>query len=137
MLDLYWSPLAPGGGGYVCADHETALAAYSSLHVNWVPCRILGPKKVVASEASIWLEKHGDRARLKKTVAPVTNSYRSFVGCDFPPLRDVISALINECEITQSSIIAFHKDDGSNVHYYQMLHALLRRHERVLDLSSV
>src|SRR5947209_12234122 len=39
-LDLYWSPLAPGGGGYVCADDETALAAYSRLNFAWVPCKV-------------------------------------------------------------------------------------------------
>ncbi len=89
LLDLYWSPLAPGGGGYVCADDETVLAAYSRLNFGWVQCRVLRPKKVKASEASIWLEKHGDGVRFKKAVAPAVDNYKSFVGHGFPPFCDI------------------------------------------------
>lgn len=133
LLDLYWSPVAPGGGGYVCADDETALAAYSQLNFAWVPCRVLRPKTVEASEASIWLEKHGERVRLRKAVAPTLDTYKSFVGIGFPPFCDVVHILTEKCESTRRSIISFHEDDGSGVHYHQMLHAVLKRHERALD----
>jgi hypothetical protein len=133
LLDLYWSPLAPGGGAYVCADDETVLAAYLRLNFAWVPCRVLRPKKVKASEASIWLEKHGELVRLKKVVAPIVDTYKSFVGEGFPPFYDLVHALIDHCQRTRSAIVTFHKDDGSGVHYHQMLHAFLRRHERALD----
>lgn len=135
-LDLYWSPLAPGGGAYVCADDETALAAYSRLNFTSVPCRVLRPKKVEASEASIWLETHGERVRLKKAVAPILDTYKSFVGSGFPPFCDIVRILFEQCERTRSAIVAFHEDDGSGVHYHQMLHAVLRRHERALDSIS-
>lgn len=135
-LDLYWTPLAPGGGGYVCADDETALAAYSRLNFAWVPCKVLRPKKVQASEASIWLEKHGEVVRLKKAVAPVGDMYKSFVGSGFPPFCDLVRVLIDHCESTRSAIFSFHQDDGSDVHYHQMLHAFIRRHERTLDSIS-
>jgi hypothetical protein len=136
-LDLYWSPLAPGGGAYVCADDEAALAAYSRLNFTSVPCRVLRPKKIEASEASIWLETHGERVRLKKAVAPILDMYKSFVGSGFPPFCDLVRVLIDECERTRSAILAFHEGHAPGVHYHQMLHAVLRRHERALDSISV
>jgi hypothetical protein len=135
-LDVYWSAVVPGGGGYVCADDETVLTAYSRLNFAFVPCRVLRPKKVEAPEASIWLEKHGERVQFKKAVAPTVDTYASFVGSAYPPFGEIVRALIHKCEATRSGLVSFHQKDASGVHYHQMLHAFLRRHERVLDSIS-
>jgi len=132
-LDVYWTPLAPGGGAYVCADDETALAAYSRLNVSLVPCKILKPQKVHALEASIWVEARGELIAIAKAVPPTLHKYFSLVGVTLPPFRELVRLLIVTCKQTRASIVTFHEDDGSGVHYHQMLHALLRRHERILD----
>ena len=135
-LEVYWTPLAPGGGTYVCADDEIALAAYSRLNVALVPCSILKPQKVHASEASIWVEARGDLVALSKAVPPVRGNYSSLVGVTVPPFPDLVRLLIEACSQTRANIITFHEDYDSGVHYHQMLHALLLRHERILDSIS-
>jgi hypothetical protein len=133
-IDVYWSPIAPGGGGYVCADDETTLAAYSKLNFTFVPCGVLRPRKVEASEASIWLEKRAKYVGLKKAVAPATrDDYASFAGPTLPPFSELLQFLMDKCKETRLSIRSFHQDNGSGVHYHQMLYAVLRRHERILD----
>lgn len=133
IIDVYWSPLASNGGGYVCPDDELMLAAYKALNFGFIPCKVFKPKKVEASEGSIWLEQRGKHIALVKAVAPTLASYASFVGDKLIPFHDLIRLLKEKCLDARKSLISFHQDDGSNVHYHQMLHALLRRHERVLD----
>ncbi len=136
MLDVYWSSLAPGGGKYVCADDEIAFAAYSDLNFTLVPCKILKPKRVSALEASIWLEQRGSHLGLSKAVAPALDKYVSFIGDELPPFSELIQLLVHKCEDTRAAIVLFHLDDGLGFHYHQMLHAILRRHERILDSIS-
>lgn len=132
-LLVYWSPLVPGGGGYVCPDDEVSLAAYANLNVGLVPCKVLKPKKVDALEASFWLEERDKHTALARSVPPTIDKYVSFSGDTLADLTDLFHVLIQNCEETRAAIIAFHEDYGSDVHYHQMLHAFLRRHERLLD----
>ncbi len=132
IVDLYWSPLAPDGGSYVCPDDESLLAAYKMLNFALIPCRVLRPKKVDATEGSIWVEKRGGYISLAKAVAPTQDFYASLVGNRMPLFPNLTPLLIEKCSDARKAIVAFHEDEGSNVHYHQMLHAILRRHERVL-----
>src|SRR5262249_34503065 len=125
----------PGGGGYVCFDDEAVLSAYAKLDFILVPCVILKPQKVDAPEASIWTEKRGDYVALARTIAPILDTYPCFIGGDVPPFTDLARFLIDKCQKTRAAVVAFHKE-GSEVHYHQMLHAFLRRHERLLDSIS-
>lgn len=133
MLDLYWSPLAPGAGGYVCPDDEPALAAYRNLKFALVPCRILNPKTVDAPEASVWLEMREDKAFLAKVVPPVSDKYGAFFGETPIPFQQLMQNLITKCRDTRNIIIKFHRKGQSPVHYHEMLYAFLRRHETLLD----
>jgi hypothetical protein len=132
-LELYWSPLAPSGGGYVCPDDEVALAAYANLKFAMVPCRILKPIKVNSVEASVWIEKRGEHTAMAHVVAPVVGGYASIVGLELPPFKVLIAELIAKCATTRAAITAFHADGTGTIHYHQMLHAFLRRHEKLLD----
>jgi hypothetical protein len=132
-LELYWSPLAPNGGAYVCADDEAALAAYAKLNFELVPCRVLKPEKVNQLEASIWIEQSGEHVSLAHAIAPAIKDYASVVGVNLPSFPTLISLLCEQCRRAQAAIVAFHRDNGPGIHYHQMLHAFLRRHERLLD----
>ena len=133
IMDVYWSPLAPNGGCYVCPDDELVMAAYKILNFEFVPCRILRPKQIDALEGSIWLERRGKQICLAKAVAPTVESVASFVGDAKLPFHDLTRLLKEKCSGARESLVSFHEDDGSNIHYHHILHALLRRHERLLD----
>lgn len=133
MLDVYWNPHVPSGGGYVCADHETPLAAYRSLGIKLVPCRVLRPKPTPAAEAALWIENRGKVAYLEKAVPPAIESYASFAGTMGIGFAELIPLLTSICTEARQAIVGFHQDAGLGVHYHQMLHAILRRHERALD----
>ncbi len=98
-----------------------------------IPCRILQPKKVNAPEAAIWVKKNGNHICLAKAVAPTMDKYASFVGDKLPPICDLINHLTALCKETRAAIVAFHDGNDKEIHYHQMLHAFLRRHERILD----
>ncbi|NNG71115.1 hypothetical protein HLI18_14485 [Rhizobium laguerreae] len=132
-IDVYWSPLVPNGGGYVCADDENTLSAYNDLGFKLIPCRILKPKNLKAQEGAIWAEKADQDIALAKTVPPILEKYSSFFGNKFPDFSTVINRLKRECGETRKVIISFHQDFGTGSHYHQMLHTLIVRHERVLD----
>jgi hypothetical protein len=84
-------------------------------------------------ETSIWVEARGELVALAKTVPPTRDRYTSLVGVTLPPFSDLVRLLIKACTETRTNIVTFHEDNGSDVHYHQMLHALLLRHERILD----
>ena len=132
-LDLYWNPHVPNGGGYVCADDETSLAAYRELDIGIVPTRILRPKPNALGEASIWLEQRGEYAAVAKTVPPGIESYSSFIGSPDVELNTILALLIDRCKDAQRMIVDFHEDASTDLHYHQMLHAVVHRHERLLD----
>lgn len=132
-LVLYWSPFAPGGGAYVCSDDEAALAAYQNLNFGLVPCSILRPKLVDATEASIWLQNHGENVGVRQAIPPKLDSVPCFVHDGYIPFSRFIKFLLGHCQVTRKAIVAFHRDSLSGVHYHQMLHAFVRRHERLLD----
>jgi hypothetical protein len=135
-LLLYWSPLAPNGGGYVCSDDQAALAAYAKLKFLLVPARIMRPSNIDAPEAAFWLEARGQRVALHRTVAPVISKYPSLMGVSLPSFSEVVSVLVEKCHETRQAIIALHENRKSGTHYHQMLHAFLLRHQRLLDSIS-
>lgn len=132
-LELYWSPLAPNGGAYVCADDEAFLAAYINLGFKIVPCRVLRPQKTQASEASLWTERRGEHVFLAHAVGPAIDGYASVAGLELPPFPDLIKLLSQASLAARNAVLSFHRDDGSGIHYHQMLYAFLKRHERLLD----
>ena len=132
-LDLYWNPHVPGGGGYVCADDEVVLAAYKQLNFALVPCRILNPRKFDLPEACLWIEQRGKDVGLAKSCPPKIDNYALFADSAKLPFADLIDFLKNCCRKTCSSIVKFHCEANVGVHYHQMLHALVVRHERLLD----
>lgn len=132
-LDLQWSPHAPDGGGYVCADDEVTLAAYRALGISMVPCRVLRPIAQPGPEAAIWLEGKDERTALAKTVPPSIVGYASFFGDKQICIEEALEELIAKCVSTSEGVRSFHQDYNHDVHYHEMLHALTRRHARVLD----
>jgi hypothetical protein len=132
-LDVYWSPHAPGGGGYVCADDEVLLATYRKMGIKLVPCRVLRPKPIQGPEAALWLENNGNVAYLHKAVPPAITSYATFVGQAEFSFSELVGLLTAKCAEVGESVVSFDQESGSPVHYHQMLHAVLRRHERALD----
>lgn len=132
-LDLHWNPHAPDGGGYACADDETVLAAYRKLQITFVPCRILRPKAKPAEEAAVWVKEKNGYITIAKSVPPAINSYASLLGDDSMDLKMAIEALAQGCEQVRHAVEKFHSDAGYDMHYHQMLSAVVRRHERALD----
>ncbi|MBD8641116.1 hypothetical protein [Sphingomonas sp. CFBP 13733] len=136
-LDLQWSPHAPGGGGYVCADDEYSLAAYRDLNIAVVPCRVLRPKPILGSEAALWIEPKGKLPKLVRTIPPELVAVATYFGGREVGPAIAIPHLRERCEATMARIEVFHKDEGYDVHYHQMLHAVVRRHARALDTIQV
>ncbi len=132
-LDVQWNPHVPGGGGYVCADDEPVLAAYRALGIAMVPCRVLRPIAKPGPEAAIWLANKGKNVSHTKSIAPLVNSYSSYLGEKQIALTEALESLIEISNATALAVREFHKDGGYDVHYHEMLHALMRRHVRVLE----
>lgn len=132
-LTVYWSSLAPSESKFVCPDDEPALAAYRMLGIEMVPCIVLRPAKAAHSEASIWAEQAEANIRFVRAVAPRTEKFATFFGAGLPEFSEVIRFLRRKCRSTRQKVIAFHLDSDGDIHYHQMLHAVLVRHERILD----
>lgn len=132
-LDLHWNPHAPGGGGYVCADDEHSLAAYKNLNISIVPCRILRPKPQPGPEAALWLEPKGELPKLARTVPPLLERVPTYLGMRKPVLAEALPYLQSLCTSVMARIAEFHVATGHDLHYHEMLHAVVRRHARALD----
>jgi hypothetical protein len=134
-LDVYWSPLAPNGGGYVCPDDEVTFEAYRVLNIQAVPCRVLQPKVVSASEGVIWIEKTGQGIDLNREVAPACpQRYAGLRISSRASFGDSCSKMIGACRAIQSGVKRFHRQSlSSDPHYHQMLYAAVSRHIRLLE----
>lgn len=132
-LDLQWNPHAPNGGGYVCADDEHSLAAYKSLNISLVPCRILRPKPLPGTEAALWLEPKGELPKLAKTIPPVLDRVPTYLGESKPSPREALPFLRSICIRVMDQITEFHVPGNYDLHYHEMLHAVVRRHARAID----
>lgn len=135
VLDLHWSPHAPDGGGYICPDHEVALAAYRELNIKSVPCQIIRPKPTPSAEAAIWVEQHGQYLKMVRSVPPVISNYQSILGHDVSDLPNGLQRLMELCSRLRARIKAFHEGDRgiAAIHYHHTLHTVVARHERALD----
>jgi hypothetical protein len=135
-LVLYWNPIAPNGGAYVCSDDEAALAAYRKLNFSLVPCSILRPKKMRGIEACIWLKDYGRYTGIDRVIPPNVNNVPMFAHDSKIPFSTFVEFLVKQCKQTRKSILLFHRQNRSDMHYHQMLYAFVRRHERLLDSTS-
>lgn len=133
-VEVYWSALAPDGGGYVCPDSENVLGAYGELGFQIVPSRIMKPKLLPEAEGAIWIEARDSQAALAKVVSPRQPS--SVPGIVDPTISD-IATIVQQCTIASEdvrrSIREFNEPAGTNLHYHEMCYAVLRRHERLLN----
>lgn len=132
-LDLQWNPHAPNGGGYVCADDEHCLAAYKNLNISLVPCRILRPKPIPGVEAALWLEPKGQLPKLAKAIPPVFERVPTYLGERKPSPTESLPFLRSICIRAMDQITNFHVSGNYDIHYHEMLHAVVRRHVRALD----
>lgn len=135
-IDLHWDPHAPSGGGYACADDEHSLAAYKSLNISLVPCRILRPKPISGAEASLWLEGKGKFPKLSKTIPPTLDHVSTFLGEHNVLPAEAIPFLRDICVKVMTHVTEFHESANYDLHYHEMLHAVVRRHVRALDTIS-
>lgn len=135
VLDLYWSAHAPGGGGYVCPDDEVTLAAYLSVGIDRPPCRVLKPRPEPSQDAAIWVQQRGKYLAYAKGVPSNKSNFPSFVGDSGVSIAELIQILLNYCERARESIRKFHCAGDNEVHYHEMLHSIVRRHEATLDSS--
>lgn len=136
ILMVYWNPICPKPSKYVCADDEVALAAYLKLKIDLVPCLVLKPKDVVASEAAIWTQakfkKDEEEVRLLRSIAPKVDAFATLHFEGELSFVDLLEALISVCSQTRQRVREFHS--GAPItNYHHVLHATLRRHERILD----
>ena len=134
-VDAIWSPLAPSGGGYMCPDDELALTAYRNLGISMIPCRILKPTKKMSIEAAIWLEKRSNQVRMARSIPPKIDSIGFFDHPDDKdfPFEERVSKITQKSSEIREEIIKFHLNAADKTHFHQVLYALLRRHERILD----
>ncbi|BCA57634.1 hypothetical protein [Sphingomonas sp. HMP6] len=134
-LEVYWNNFAPKGGGYVCPDAEW-LEIYASLGIVKVPVRILRPKKLPGDEGSVWIEADGPCASLSQIVSPLSGDYAAYRDAISVDVDTAFCFLEQECIAAQNAVRDFH-DGDTEVHYHQMVHAVLRRHGRALNSISL
>ncbi|MEP9368144.1 hypothetical protein [Xanthobacter sp. VNH20] len=132
-LGLYWSSLSPHPSKLVCPDDEAALAAYESLGIKYAPAMIYSPREVQREEGSIWSRMKKGIASYDRALAPEINQYAASRRVWNAPDIEGLAVLRRTCADTRGEIRTFHAGSNNGVHYHQMLHALLLRHERVLD----
>lgn len=139
-IDLVWSPLVEGGGGYICADDENVLAAYRYLGIKIIPCRVLRPQAKASSEAAIWIKEQKDIIYHEKLVPSEIEYYKAYAVPESTTFKDAVAFLISKCASARAQIKLFHAAVEEGIHYHQMLFAVLIRHERtlrsVLELMS-
>jgi hypothetical protein len=131
-IELYWSPLAPGGGAYVCPDDELTLAAYRTAKIRLIPCRILRPKATPLEEAAIWIGKDNGGTALIREIAPARPRRYPAFKSKSSSLSDVCHSLTKACESVCEAIRGFHRT-GGELHFHQMLHAAVLRHQRIIE----
>ena len=138
FVEVYWNNLAPNGGSYVCADDEPVLAAYVQLKILKIPVRILRPKKIPESEGSVWIEARDELVALSQTIPPKEqDGYPAYKEAQNLSSPEGFNFLVKRCVFAQESVSKFHEDGGIYIHYHQMLHAILRRHARLLSSISM
>ncbi len=133
VIDVYWSPLAPNGGSYVCPDDQISLAAYKELGIRFVPCRIISPIACNNREGAIWVESKGNLVHYVKLIP---SSFDSYPIISVEPLQsffDTTSFFIRKCHATCNIVVEFHQNTDLPLHYHQMLFAQTKRHARLLD----
>ncbi|MGZ8286678.1 MAG: hypothetical protein ACXW27_09730 [Allosphingosinicella sp.] len=137
VLGVYWSPHAPGDSKFVCSDDEIALAAYRLLGISKVPVLIYRPSTSALPEAAIWCEKRGEDIRLAGSVPSSRSDAEMVFGTNDPPIDLLINSLSERCQQVRSQILQFHQETADGTHYHHVLHATLKRHERLLDSIRV
>lgn len=134
IVEVYWSQLAPNKGGYVCPDSEVTLATYRLTSINYVPIRILKPKRAAGPEGAIIIRPTEDGFRHLQR--PTHVGYDTFrIDGDIDATFE-LDLLISYCEDTLSEITSFHKEGDGKLHYHQFLHAIVRRHARAVSSIS-
>ena len=133
-VEVYWSPLAPVGGCYVCPDDELILAAYRALNIRLVPTRILKPKASPLTEGSVWIEERNGGVGLAREFPPLrSDNYQALSIGGSASFEEACGILTNACASVGETIRNFHSDEcESNLHYHQMLHAAVGRHRRII-----
>jgi hypothetical protein len=128
--------LTPKGGSYVSPDSEVILAAYLELGFKKVPARILRPIQCEASEGAIWIGAKKGSVELVRGVAPNTRGYDAYREANNVSRAEAFKYLLNRCAEVQNDIISFHLDGVSELNYHEMIHAVVRRHARLLDSTQ-
>jgi len=115
-----------------------ALAAYRNLGISMIPCRILRPTKKTSTEAAIWLENSGNQVRMAKSIPPKIDNVGFFVHPDDKdfPFEERVSKITQKSLEVREEITKFHLNVPDQTHFHHVLHALLLRHERILDSVS-
>lgn len=130
---VYWSNLAPNDGSYVAPDDEVTLAAYRKLGFRLVPVRILKPIRKSDVEGSVWIEGRGDVTSLAGLVSSSADQVAAYATDDAQNTKAIVGALVEKCVKMQDAIVAFHLGSSDELHYHQMLFAIISRHIRMLN----
>lgn len=131
-LHLYWSPLCDKESKLVCPDDEMVLAAYRSLGITYVPAFIYDPAEVRRDEGALWTRNVSNVWSYVRALGPRVDAYLASRRADDLPASEALAMLVDDCARTRAAVRDFHLERKDGVHYHQMLHARLLRHERAL-----